>query len=428
MNKTVTDITPKLQKDLRKLRVAAYARVSSDKDAMLHSLDAQVHYYRNLICGNPDWEFAGIYADEAKTGTKESREQFQQLLSDCRAGTIDMVITKSVSRFARNTVTLLRTVRELKELGINVFFEEQNIKTLDADGEVMLTLLASFAQAESLSVSDNCKWRIRKGFEEGRASTCTMLGYRLVNGEITIVPDEAVIVRKIFDLYSDGCGLQKICNILNEEGIRTRRGYTWHPSAIRLILENEKYAGDLKLQKVFVRDHLTKEKVVNHGELPIYWVENDHEPIISRDRFQAVQLRLKKQSEGCTASKGAESVFTGKIRCADCGKNYRRKTTPYRVVWCCATFNSRGKKYCPTSKMIPEETLKTACATALGLPEFDEEIFDEQVLYIDACPGNLLRFHFHDGSEKELTWRDRSRSESWTQEMREAARQKALSR
>lgn len=428
MNKTVTDITPKLQKDLRKLRVAAYARVSCDKDAMLHSLDAQVHYYRNLICGNPNWEFAGIYADEAKTGTKESREQFQQLLSECRAGNIDMVITKSVSRFARNTVTLLRTVRELKELGINVFFEEQNIKTLDADGEVMLTLLASFAQAESLSVSDNCKWRIRKGFEKGRASTCTMLGYRLVKGVITIVPDEAVIVKKIFDLYSNGCGLQKICNILNEEGIRTRRGYTWYPSAIRLILENEKYAGDLKLQKVFVRDHLTKEKVVNHGELPIYWVENDHEPIVSKEQFQAVQLRLKKQSEGCTASKGAESVFTGKIRCVDCGKNYRRKTTPYRVVWCCATFNSRGKKYCPTSKMIPEETLKTVCATALGLPEFDAEIFEEQVISIDACPGNLLRFHFYTGNEKELTWKDRSRSESWTPEMREAARQKVLSR
>lgn len=428
MNKTVTDITPKLQKDLRKLRVAAYARVSCDKDAMLHSLDAQIHYYRNLICGNPDWEFAGIYADEAKTGTKESREQFQQLLSDCRAGNIDMVITKSVSRFARNTVTLLRTVRELKELGINVFFEEQNIKTLDADGEVMLTLLASFAQAESLSVSDNCKWRIRKGFEEGRASTCTMLGYRLVNGEITIIPDEAVIVKKIFGLYSDGCGQQKICNILNEEGIRTRRGYTWHPSAIRLILENEKYAGDLKLQKVFVRDHLTKEKVVNHGELPIYWVENDHEPIISREQFQAVQLRLKKQSEGCNAIKGAESVFTGRIRCAGCGKNYRRKTTSYRVVWCCATFNSRGKKYCPTSKMIPEETLKTVCATALGHPEFDAEIFEKRVIYIDACPGNLLRFHFCDGNEKGLIWKDRSRRESWTPEMREAVRQRVLSR
>lgn len=428
MNKTVTDITPKLQRNLRKPRVAAYARVSCDKDAMLHSLEAQIHYYRNYICGNPDWEFAGIYADEAKTGTKESREQFQHLLTDCRAGNIDMVITKSISRFARNTVTLLQTVRELKEFGINVFFEEQNIKTLDAEGEVMLTLLASFAQAESLSVSDNCKWRIRKGFEEGRASTCTMLGYRLVNGEITKVPEEAVIVKKIFDLYSDGCGQQKICNILNEEGIRTRRGCIWHPSAIRLILENEKYAGNLKLQKVFVRDHLSKKKVINHGELPIYWVENDHEPIISKEQFQAVQLRLKEQSEGCTASKGTESVFTGKIRCAGCGKNYRRKTTPYRIVWCCTTFNSRGKKYCQTSKMIPEETLKTVCAAALGLAEFDAEIFKEQIMCIDACPGNLLRFHFCDGSEKNLPWQDRSRSESWTPEMREAARQKILSR
>ena len=428
MNKTVTDITPKLQRNLRKPRVAAYARVSCGKDTMLHSLEAQIYYYRNHICSNPDWEFAGIYTDEAKTGTKESREQFQQLLTDCRAGKIDIVITKSISRFARNTVTLLQTVRELKNLGINVFFEEQNIKTLDAEGEVMLTLLASFAQAESLSVSDNCKWRIRKGFEEGRASTCTMLGYRLVNGEITKVPEEAVIVKKIFDLYSDGFGQQKICNILNEEGIRTRRGYIWHPSAIRLILENEKYAGNLKLQKVFVRDHLLKKKVINHGELPIYWVENDHEPIISKEQFQAVQLRLKKQSEGCSAGKGVASVFTGKIHCAGCGKNYRRKTTPCRIVWCCATFNSRGKKYCPTSKMIPEETLKTVSAAALGLAEFDAEIFKEQIMYIDACSGNLLRFHFYDGSEKELIWKDRSRSESWTPEMRETARQKALSR
>ena len=428
MKKTITDITPTLHEDLRKLKVAAYARVSCDKDTMLHSLEAQIQYYQNLICHNPDWEFAGIYADEAKTGTKESREQFQHLLADCRDGKIDMVLTKSVSRFARNTVTLLQTVRELKELGIDVFFEEQNIKTLSADGEVMLTLLASFAQAESLSVSDNCKWRIRKGFEEGRASTCTMLGYRLVDGEITLVPDEAETVKKIFNLYLSGCGLQKICNILNEEGIYTRQGYIWHPNSVHSILENEKYAGDLKLQKVFVRDHLSKKKVTNRGELPMYWVEDDHEPIVSKEQFQAVQLRLKQQSERHPTVKGAESVFTGKIHCADCGKNYRRKTTPYRVVWCCSTFNSRGKKYCPTSKAIPEETLKTVCAIALGLTRFEERVFEERVLQIDACPGNRLRFHFSDGNEKELTWQDRSRSESWTPEMREAARQKTLSR
>jgi len=428
MKKTIIDISPTPSESMRRKRVAAYCRVSCGKDTMLHSLAAQIDYYRNLISRNPDWRFAGVYADEAKTGTKENREQFQLLLAECRKGNVDMIITKTISRFARNTVTVLQTVRELSNMGIDVFFEEQNINTMSADGEVMLTLLASFAQAESLSVSDNCKWRIRKGFEEGRASTCTMLGYRLVDGEITLVPDEAEIVKKIFDLYLGGCGQQKICNILNEEGITTRQGYTWHPGSVRSILENEKYAGDLKLQKVFVRDHLSKEKVINRGELPMYWIEDDHEPIVSKEQFRAVQLRLKQQSEGHSPVKGAESVFTGKIRCADCGKNYRRKTTPYRVVWCCSTFNSRGKKYCPTSKAIPEETLKMVCAMALGLPRFEEKVFEERVLQIEACPGNLLRFHFSDGSETELTWQDRSRSESWTPEMRAEAGQRTRER
>lgn len=203
--KTVFDIAPQQIQPQKKKRVAAYARVSSGKDAMLHSLKAQIDYYHDYINRNPEWVFAGIYADEAKTGTKDSREQFRLLLDDCRAGKIDMVVTKAISRFARNTVTLLETVRELQRLGIDVYFEEQNIYTLSTDGELMLTLLASFAQEESLSASENQKWRIRKGFEQGKASTCNMLGYRLVDGEITIVPDEAEIVRRIFELYHSGC-------------------------------------------------------------------------------------------------------------------------------------------------------------------------------------------------------------------------------
>ncbi|NLE09574.1 MAG: recombinase family protein, partial [Dehalococcoidales bacterium] len=197
MQKRIIDITPEARLITDKKRVAAYARVSSDKDAMLHSLAAQIDFYRNYIIRNPEWEFAGVYADEAKTGTKDSREQFQKLLADCRSGYIDMVVTKSISRFARNTVTLLKTVRELKELGVNVFFEDQNIDSISEEGELMLTLMASVAQEESLSCSDNCKWRIRKGFEQGQPNTCTMLGYRLVNGDITVIPDEAVIVREI---------------------------------------------------------------------------------------------------------------------------------------------------------------------------------------------------------------------------------------
>lgn len=250
MKKTIVNIAPAVAETPHTKRVAAYARVSCGKDTMLHSLAAQIDYYRDYIMMNPEWRFAGVYADESKTGTKDNREQFQELLSECRSGNIDMVITKSISRFARNTVTLLETVRELKRLGVDVFFEEQNIYTLSAEGEVMLTLLASFAQAESLSCSDNCKWRIRKGFEEGRASTCTMLGYRLINGEITLIEDEAKIAKRIFDLYLAGYGLQKIANILNEEGLYSIFGNEWHPTTLRKVLTNEKYCGDLLLQKV----------------------------------------------------------------------------------------------------------------------------------------------------------------------------------
>ena len=175
MDKKVVEIQRKEIIFEHRKRVAAYARVSSPKDAMLHSLAAQIDYYRQMILNNPGWEFAGIYADEGRTGTKEDREQFQALLEKCRSGGVDMVITKSISRLARNTVTLLETVRELKSYGVDVYFEEQNIHTMSTDGEVLLTLLASFAQAESLNVSENCKWRIRNKFQEGQASTCTML-------------------------------------------------------------------------------------------------------------------------------------------------------------------------------------------------------------------------------------------------------------
>lgn len=253
MEKTIVNIAPAAAETPRTKRVAAYARVSCGKDTMLHSLAAQIDYYRDYIIRNPEWRFAGVYADEAKTGTKDNREQFQLLLTECRSGNVDMIITKSISRLARNTVTLLETVRELKSLGVDVFFEEQNIYTLSAEGEVMLTLLASFAQAESLSCSDNCKWRIRKGFEEGRASTCTMLGYRLMNGEITLIEDEAKIAKRIFDLYLAGYGLQKIANTLNEEGLYSIFGNEWHPTTLRKVLTNEKYCGDLLLQKYIAK-------------------------------------------------------------------------------------------------------------------------------------------------------------------------------
>lgn len=427
MEKQIIDITPTRTAFALKQRVAAYARVSCDKDTMLHSLAAQIDYYRKYITRNPEWTFVGVYADEAKTGTKDDREQFQKLLSDCRSGLIDMVVTKSISRFARNTVTLLGTVRELKELGINIFFEEQNINSVSEEGELMLTLLASQAQEESLSCSENCKWKIRKGFERGQPNTCTMLGYRLVNGEITLVPDEAEIVKEIFNLYLSGCGVQKIANTLNERSVSTEKIRYWHPDTIRNILRNEKYMGDLLLQKTLSESHLTKRQVKNEGQLQQFYITDDHEPIVSRAVFSEVQIEVQRRAEKHKCGAGTKSVFTGKIRCGICGKNYRRKTTPHNTVWCCSTFNTRGKAYC-ASKVIPENTLKDCISDALGGKYFAEDFFTEMVDSIVAEPGNTMRLIFKDGTEKRITWKDRSRSEGWTDEMREVVRQKTLER
>ncbi len=427
MEKQIYDITPVRIALAEKKRVAAYARVSCDKDTMLHSLAAQIDYYRKYIIRNPEWEFIGVYSDEAKTGTKEDREQFQKLLSDCRLGLIDMVVTKSISRFARNTVTLLSTVRELKELGINVYFEEQNINSVSEEGELMLTLLASQAQEESFSCSENCKWRIRKGFEQGQPNTCTMLGYRLVNGEITIVPDEAEIVKEIFNLYISGCGVQKIVNTLNERGVRSEKILFWHLDTIWGILRNEKYMGDLLLQKSLSESHLTKRQIKNDGQLQQFYIKDDHEPIVSRDVFHKAQSEIQRRAEKHKRGAGNKSVFTGKIRCGICGKNYRRKTTRRKTVWCCATFNTRGKAYC-ASKIIPENTIKDCISDVLGGKYFSEDFFTDTVDSIVAESGNTIRLIFKDGTEKKISWQDRSRSESWTVEMREAVRQKQLER
>ena len=255
----------------RRKRVAAYCRVSTGKDAMLHSLSRQISHYSAYIQRQPGWEYAGVYADEAYTGTKGDRPRFRQMLSDCRAGKIDLILTKSISRFARNTVTMLETVRELKALGIDVYFEEQNIHSMSGDGELMLTILASFAQEESKSVSDNCKWRIRKDFSEGKPMNLMLLyGYRSVDGQIVIDEDEAAVVRDVFRAYLDGAGSSRIAARLRETNTPRRLGGTWTGNHVVEMLTNEKYTGDALLQKTFVEDHLTKKQRRNTGQLDQY--------------------------------------------------------------------------------------------------------------------------------------------------------------
>ena len=409
---------------IKLLRTAAYARVSSGKDAMLHSLSAQVSYYNSLIQSNPEWLFCGVYADEALTGTKDNRENFQRLLSECRAGRIDLIITKSISRFARNTVTLLETVRELKELGVDVYFEEQNIHSISPDGEFMLTLLGSYAQEESYSASENQKWRIRKDFEQGRLGSITMLGYERSNdGTLIIVPEEAEIVRMIFNDFLDGMGKNAIANKLLAMGVPTKGGGVWTAWSIRRILRNEKYCGDILFQKSFRENHITKRKIENKGQLPQYYAEETHEAIIDKETFLLVQELLKAKQDYFTPDKPTNVTypFTGMIHCGCCGKYYRRKVQKYRTLWICWTYNARGKKFCPESKQIPEDILYDKCCEVLNLDEFDNEVFQDEIEYISVPKPNVLTFIFKTGEKRTVHWLDHSRTEAWTPEMRKKA-------
>ena len=429
MLKIVTQVKmpPKLE---QKKRVAAYARVSSGKDAMLHSLSAQISNYSTMIQQHSEWLYIGVYADEAKTGTKDSRENFQRLIADCRAGKIDMVITKSISRFARNTVTLLETVRELKALGVDVFFEEQNIHTMSADGELMLTILASYAQEESRSASENQKWRIRANFKEGLPWNGTVLGYRIEDGAYVPVEDEAALVRLIYALYADGLGVYKIARHLNEAGYRTRKGNPWSQGTLLKLLKNYSYTGNLLLQSSYVSDHISKKHRINCGELPMYHAENSHEPIIPMEDFEAVQRVRQERAKiySHSADRSIISPFRGKLVCQGCGKHYLRKMVRRGPVWICKTYNTKGKEFCPTSKAIPEETLMTVTAEMLGINTFDEAIFLDRVDRIEIANKNQLTYIFKDGTSVSTVWQDRSRRESWTADKREAARQNAMQR
>lgn len=427
MERTITQIEFPVPIQPRAKRVAAYARVSSGKDAMLHSLSAQVSFYSKMIQSHRGWVYCGVFSDEAFTGTKESREGFQSLLAECRAGNIDLVITKSISRLARNTVTLLQTVRELKLLGVDIFFEEQNIHTMSADGELMMTILASYAQEESLSASENQKWRIRKRFENGEIVNMRFLfGYRIVKGEITIDPKQAKIVQEIFRRFITGESMGSISTDLNERGIRGTLGGEWYQQRVRDILSNEKYLGNALLQKTYVNNHLEKKQRRNRGELPQYYAEGTHDAIIDQDTFDQAQELLRQIKEQLSGRKQPQtSAFTSKIICAGCGKKYSRVTAGKKHHWNCRTYLTKGKDACPAKK-VPEDVLYSLSAEVLGLDEFDADVFNSKITAIRVEKDNTLVFISTDGKETVKRWQYRSRAESWTDEMKAAARQRTI--
>jgi len=426
MKKIITkiDAIPKLS---TKKRVAAYARVSSGKDAMLHSLSTQVNYYKKLIQENSEWEFVGVYADEAMTGTKDSRDEFQQLLNDCRLGRIDMIITKSISRFARNTVTLLETVRELQTLNVDVFFEEQNIHSISGEGEMILSLLASMAQEESRSTSENMKWRIKKDFEQGimwGGNSC--YGYKLENKQLILIPEEADAVRLIFQLYIEGKGADTIGKILDSKGVEPKYSSKWNRSTIMTILSNYNYTGDLILQKTYRENHLSKRKIINSGEFNRYAVKNHHQAIISKELFDEVQRIRKQKAERVKShSKKKHYCFQGMIRCGICGRAYTHKITPHNEIWKCSLSVAKGKEAC-NSKQVPHNIIVEASKHILSMDQYDEAYFNSKVKAIIVMPNRALQFQMKDGTSKDYKWKEKSRSASWTPEMKEKASKRAF--
>ena len=334
-----------------KRRVAGYARVSTDSDEQFTSYEAQVDYYTRYIQNNPEWEFVTVYTDEGISATNaRHRDGFNQMISDALAGKIDLIVTKSVSRFARNTVDSLSTIRKLKENHIEVYFEKENIWTFDSKGELLLTIMCSLAQEESRSISENVTWGQRKRF----------LGYRKGPDDIpVIVEDEAKIVRRIFSLFMAGKTLYLIAKALTAGGIPTPAGKSkWGTTTVASILTNEKYKGAALLQKKFTIDFLDKKMKVNEGEVPQYYIEQSHQPIIDPEEFDKVQAEFVRR-KGLGHRYSGSSIFASRIVCGDCGSFYGPKVwhsnSKYRrTIWQC-NEKFAGEQKCQTPHLRDED-------------------------------------------------------------------------
>lgn len=370
----------------RKIRVAAYCRVSTDSEEQLNSYETQKTYYTKLIAENPNWNDAGIFADEGISGiSMKNRDAFNRMIAACKRGRIDMIITKSLSRFARNTVDCLDTIRMLKTRNIGVLFEKENINTLTESSEFLITLFSSFAQAESESLSKNVSWGIRKSMEAGNVPMhyATLLGYRKgEDGEPEVVPEEAETVRQIYRWYIQGYSLAQIQKELETRDIKNARGNVkWSRNTVQSILTNEKYVGDALLQKTFTVDCISKTVRKNNGELPMILVENHHTPIISRTVFQWVQSEMKRrtskrkvQQKTAKTEQGKYSgkyALTERLVCGECGTPYKRCTWNIRgkrkIVWRCVSRLEYGKKYCHNSPTVEEDALHQAIMSAINL-------------------------------------------------------------
>ena len=434
--------------------VAAYARVSMETERLKHSISAQISHYSALIQKNPEWIYAGVYADDAVSGTGiDGRGELTRLIADCNAGLVDIILVKSISRFARNTVDLLETVRHLKDIGVDVWFEEEGIHSLDADGELMLTILASFAQEESRSISENAKWGIRKGYERGEARNCMLYGYRCRNGETVIEKKEAEVVRRIFQMFIAGDSCHIIAKKLNEEGIPSFYGKTWSNTVISSMLHQEKYIGNRMMQKYYTESHVSHKVVKNKGELPMYYLEGTHPAIIDEETYRMAQEEYAKrygvEIVNGTAERAhymyhhpgeyrksefhfrraqwteeqrreiserrrsrdmyghAQHDLTLFLKCEGCGENLVAQVRSFTDGtqsrrWHCYR-HSKVAPETPKPMYMRDCTLKKIICEVLGLNEFDENVMLEHLTHISVL-GKRLTFHFRDGHIEERTY------------------------
>ncbi|PKL11730.1 MAG: recombinase family protein [Spirochaetae bacterium HGW-Spirochaetae-4] len=410
-----------------KRRVAAYARVSVDSDKLMHSLAAQISHYSTIIQANPSWEYAGVYADAGISGTgMEHRSEFRRLIADCEKGKIDIVLTKSISRFARNTVDLLKTVRHLRERNISVRFERENLDSLSPDGELMLSILASYAQEESYSISENVKWGIRKRFSQGRFLAYTIYGYRWAEDHFEIIEEEAEAIRFMYRAFADGMMLTEISDALAKQGVFNRKGLPFGKTSIMRFLDQEKYRGFSILQRTFVDDHITHRKQMNRGQLPRFEVQGTHPVIIDEQLHQKVEAERERRRQAGAVRWRRATCFTGKIICAYCGCTFT--FTPYSRTgeltafqqghYQCSHKRKQGAKACP-SKSLPVYTLRQICCSVIGPlagassdGPFEEAWIDNHVDHIVAF-ADTLEFHLKTSEVLTTPWKNTAKRDAW---------------
>lgn len=374
--------------------------VSTDQDEQQNSYQVQISYYTDYINRNPEWCMAGIFADEGISGTQtKNRTQFGRMIRKCRQGKIDLVLCKSISRFARNTVDCLRYIRELKSLGIGVIFEKENIDTLNMTSEFIISLYGSFAQAESESISKNVTWGIEKQFREGkvRYNMSTVLGYRMGDDGKPYIVEEAETVREIFKMYLDGMTLNTIAEILTAKGAKRRCGSSqWQKNNIRVILKNEKYVGDAILQKTYTKDCITHKRLINYGDRTKYLIHDCHAPIVDRDTYNRVQQEIARRNsvqQKSTKTKTEQGKYSGLYAlseimvCGECGSQYRRVTWTSHghklIVWRCINRLDHGNRYCKCSPSLNEEKLHNAIVGAMN------EVYKSDSSFLDMIEHNI---------------------------------------